>query len=71
MTERVEVSVGKLEVQVDRLETDMAEVKGDVKAIRATLDAVGGSWKTLLMVAGAAAAIGSFTTKILTAWPFK
>jgi uncharacterized protein (UPF0335 family) len=71
MVERVEVSVGKLEVQVDRLEVDMAELKGDVKAIRKTLDSVGGGWRTLLMVAGFAAAVGGFVTKMMTVWPFK
>lgn len=71
MSERVEVSVGKLEVQVDRLETDVTEIKGDIKAIRKTLDTVGGSWKTLLMVAGFAAAVGGFVTKMLSVWPLK
>lgn len=71
MTERVEVAVGKLEVQVDRLETDMTEMKGDVKAIRKTLDAAGGSWKMLLMVAGFAAAVGSFVSKVLLSWPLR
>ena len=71
MTERIEVSVGKLEVQVYRIETDMTEMKGDVKAIRKTLDAAGGSWKMLLMVAGFAAAVGSFVSKVLLSWPLK
>ncbi len=71
MTERIEVSVGKLEVQVDRLELDMTEMKGDVKAIRKTLDAAGGSWKMLLMVAGFAAAVGSFVSKVLLSWPLR
>lgn len=71
MSERVEVSVGKLEVQVDRLETDVTEMKGDIKAIRRTLDSVGGGWRTLLMVAGFAAAIGSFVTKMIAAWPLR
>lgn len=71
MADRVEVAVGKLEVQVDRLESDVSEIKGDIKAIRKTLDTVGGGWKTLLMVAGFAAAIGGFMTKMLAAWPFK
>ena len=43
MSEKIEVSVGKLEVQVERLEQDMIEMKGDVKAIRATLDETKGS----------------------------
>jgi len=71
MADRVEVSVGKLEVQVDRLESDVSEIKGDIKAIRKTLDTVGGGWRTLLMVAGFAAAVGGFMTKMLASWPFK
>lgn len=71
MTDSVEVSVGKLEVQVDTLKTDVAEMKGDIKAIRKTLDAVGGGWRTLLMVAGFAAAVGGLVTKMMSTWPFK
>jgi hypothetical protein len=71
MSDKVEVSVGKLEVQVDRLEIDVTEIKGDIKAIRKTLDTVGGGWRTLLMVAGFAAAIGSFATKFWASWPLK
>lgn len=70
MSDKIEVSVGKLEVQVERLEQDMSEMKGDVKAIRATLDETKGSWKMLLVVGGFAAAIGGFVTKIMTVWPF-
>ncbi len=71
MTERLEVSVGKLEVQVNRLESDVAEMKDDIKAIRKTLDTVGGGWRTLLMVSGFAAAVGSLATKMWTAWPLR
>ena len=70
MSEKIEVSVGKLEVQVERLEQDMIEMKGDVKAIRATLDETKGSWKMLLVVGGFAAAVGGFVTKLMTVWPF-
>jgi len=70
MTEKLEVSVGKLEVQVERLEQDMSEMKGDVKAIRATLDETKGSWKMLLVVGGFAAAVGGFVTKMISMWPF-
>lgn len=71
MSDRIEVSVGKLEVQVERLEQDMSELKGDVKAIRAVLDETKGSWKMLLMVGGFAAAIGGLVTKVMSVWTFK
>ena len=71
MTEKLEVSVGKLEVQVERLEKDMSEMKGDVKAIRAILAEAKGSWKMLLIVGGFAAAVGSFITKVMSVWTFK
>ena len=71
MTERIEVSVGTLEVHVARLDIDRTEMKGDVKAIRKTLDAAGGSWKMLLMVAGFAAAVGSLVSKMLVVWPLR
>lgn len=70
MSEKIEVSVAKMEVQVQRLETDVAEMKGDIKAIRTALDNAGGAWKMLMIVAGIAGAIGSFITKIMSAFPF-
>jgi uncharacterized protein (UPF0335 family) len=69
MSEKIEVSVAKMEVQVERLESDVSEMKGDIKAIRATLDKAGGAWKMLMIVAGIAAAIGSFVTKVFSLWP--
>lgn len=69
MSEKIEVSVAKMEVQVQRLETDVSEMKDDIKAIRATLDKAGGAWKMLVIVATIAAGIGSFVTKLLSAWP--
>ena len=70
MDTKVEISVARMEVQVERLEKDMAELKDDVKAIRATLDKASGGWKVLMLVGGASAAIATFVTKMLTAWPF-
>lgn len=70
MTEKLEVSVGKMEVQVERLESDVSEMKGDIKAIRATLDETKGSWKMLLVVSGFAATVGGLVTKIVSLWPF-
>jgi tetrahydromethanopterin S-methyltransferase subunit B len=68
--DRLDVSVGRLEVQVERLEGDVSEMKGDIKAIRTTLDNASGSWKMLVIVAGFAAAVGGFVTKVVSLWPF-
>lgn len=64
------ISVAKMEVQVQNLEKDMTEMKADVKAIRATLDKAAGGWKTLMIVGGLSATIGSIVTKVMLAWPF-
>lgn len=69
MSEKIEVSVGKMEVQVERLEQDMSEMKNDIKAIRATLDKASGGWRMLMIVGGMSAAIGSFITKVISLWP--
>lgn len=68
--DKVEVSVARMEVQVERLEKDVAEMKGDIKSILATLDKASGGWKMLMLVGGLSAAIGGFTTKLLSVWPF-
>lgn len=60
------------------LETEMASVQkalnemgGDVRTIRDTLLHARGGWKTLMLVAGAAGALGTFLTKIVISLPLK
>lgn len=47
------------------VERDVAEIGRDVKAIRDTLAQARGGWKTLLLVAGAAGAMGALLGKIV------
>lgn len=67
---QTEISVAKMEVEVERIQADLLELKNDVKAMRATLDRAEGGWKTIMIIGGISAAIGSFVTKVITLWPF-
>lgn len=67
---QTEISVAKMEVEVKQIQADLIELKQDVKAMRATLDRAEGGWKTIMLIGGISAAIGSFVTKVITLWPF-
>lgn len=54
-----------LEVHYKHMKEDVAALKGDVKAILSTLAEAKGGWKTLLMVGGAAGAMGALIGKFL------
>lgn len=54
-----------LEQQMRDSREDMAELKQDVKAIRSVLAEARGGWKILLLLGGAAAAIGAAFGKLL------
>ena len=57
--------IGRQGGRLDSLERDMSELKTDVKAIRETLSQAKGGWKTLLMVGGAAGAVGAVIGKFI------
>lgn len=64
MTEELQHAIGRHEAQIDNLERDMGEVKIDVKAILAALSEARGGWKTIMIVAGVAGAMGALAAKL-------
>jgi len=60
-----------MEADVSNLQKDVRELKDDVKAILETLNTAKGGWKTLLMVAGVAGAMGAFIAKVAPFLPLR
>lgn len=60
-----ERSIGRLEGRMSALETQVLEIHADTKSMRATLNQARGGWKTLLLVGGAAGAVGALIGKFL------
>jgi prefoldin subunit 5 len=54
-----------LQADMDKLVEDMKQVKACLSEIKDTLSEARGGWKTLMIVGGASAAIGSLVTSIL------
>lgn len=61
----VDVKVAVLETEMKVVKDDVAEIKTDVRAIRDTLSQAKGGWKTLVMIAGIAGAVGALLGKFL------
>ena len=65
MTRDERERLATLEQQMRDSRDDMAELKQDVKAIRGTLAEARGGWKLLMLLGGAAAALGAAFGKLL------
>jgi hypothetical protein len=64
-----EERLARLEARMDGVSDNVREMKDDVRAIRDTLSEARGGWKTLLLVGGAAGALGAFAGKFLPFLP--
>lgn len=67
----VEGRLATLEEQMRATRADHAEMRADVKTIMATLQEAKGGWRTLMMVGGAAGAVGAVIGKLLPFMPVK
>ncbi len=63
-----ERTIGEHSARLDALEDGIREIRADVKQVLAQMAAAQGGWKTLLMLGGFSAAVGSLITKL---WPLK
>lgn len=63
--------VGRLEAEVSGLKRDVAEMRADVRIIRDTLSQARGGWKTLMLVGGAASAVGAGIATVVQMFPLK
>lgn len=64
MTDEIQRSLGRHEAEIESLQKDLLDLKVDVKIILATLSEARGGWKTLLLVAGVAGAVGALGVKL-------
>lgn len=67
----LDVRTAVLETKMESLKSDVSEIKTDVAAIRDTLSQARGGWKTLVMVAGAAGAVGALLGKLVPFLPVR
>lgn len=65
MSEDVERELGRHGAEIEALQKDMIELKKDVKTILSTLAEARGGWKTLMLVAGVAGAVGAGLGKLV------
>jgi hypothetical protein len=63
--------IGQLTEAVGNLKSDVAEIKEDVKKMTEFMQQAKGSWKTVMGIAGFAAAVGALAAKLLPWVPFK
>ena len=56
--------LGEHSAKIEGLQEDMAQLKKDVRCILTTLSEARGGWKTLMLVAGVAGAIGAAMAKL-------
>lgn len=67
MNDEVQRDLGRHEAEIGALQSDMVELKRDVKSILTTLSEARGGWKTLMLVAGIAGAVGAVLGKVAMA----
>lgn len=63
--------VAKLQAEMQDVREDIKEIKDDVRDLLRFTQEARGSWKTVMGIAGAAAAIGAAMAKIVPMIPFR
>jgi NADPH:quinone reductase-like Zn-dependent oxidoreductase len=63
----IQRDIGRLETHVAAIDTRLARVESKLDGLSEVLSQARGGWRTLLLVSGAAGAIGAWATKIATA----
>lgn len=70
MTDDTQRTLGEHGARIDTLEGNLRSIAADVREIRDTLAQARGGWKTLMLVGGAAGAVGALLGKLSTVIPF-
>jgi hypothetical protein len=71
MTSDVQRDLGRMEAQIETLVAQVAQLNAKVDAIDTTLSEAKGGWRMLLLVGGAAGAIGGLIGKLLPFFDFR
>lgn len=62
------VAIAVMETKMRHMEASFAEMSADIKAIRSQLDQAKGGWRILMLIGGAAGALGAGLQSLLTHW---
>lgn len=60
---QTERELGEHDERLKTLEREMSELRSDIKLVLAELHAAKGGWKTLMLISGAAGAVGAILGK--------
>lgn len=64
MNDETSRTLGRHDAEIEQLQRDMQQLKDDVRAIREILAQARGGWRTLMLVAGIAGALGAAAQKL-------
>lgn len=64
MTDSMERQLGRHDAEIENLTREFAEMRKDMKTVLTLLSEARGGWKTLMLVAGMAGAVGAFAHQI-------
>lgn len=62
------VAIAVIETEMKHLKTGVEELSADIKAIRSQLDQAKGGWRVLVLIGGAAGALGAGLQSLLSHW---
>jgi hypothetical protein len=66
-----ERELGELSARITALEDDVKEARADIRQLLEFTQQARGSWKMVMGIAGASAAIGAAFAKIIAVWPVR
>lgn len=66
MDDTSKVDIAVLQTEMREVKSDISEIKGDIRKLLEFTQQARGSWRTLMAVGGASAAIGGLVSKLLS-----
>lgn len=70
MSEDMHQQLGRHGAEIQNLQRDITEIKKDLHGVVNTLAEARGGWRTLMLVAGVAGAVGAIMTKLALVFGF-
>ena len=67
----LEREIGELTAKVENLEKQTADMSADIKQMRVFMEQARGSYKTVMGIAGASAAVGALAAKLFSLVPLR
>lgn len=69
--DKTRVDIAVLQTEMRDVKDDMREMRADVKKVLEFTQQARGSWKTLMAISGASAAVGAAVAEIIPYLPFR